>query len=306
MDLSPLRYFQTAARTGSMSAAARALQVSQPSLTQAIQKLERRFDTQLFLRTSRGVSLTTTGRLLLNASEEMIGLLERTEREITGLEQDDTGEFTIGCHESLGGYFLPKFIRGFMAQKHDIRLGLFNGPSADVRERVIARSVDFGLVVNPEPHPDLVMTRLFEDGVEVFVHRDEPPCGSLEDARARIAQGPLIYPGRVQQAQDIIARFVADGYMTERTLVCGDLEMVKALLLEGLGVGLLPRRVAESRDGGVLRGLHPELPAYPDTIFLLYRGDMHRTRAAVRVKDALVAHAAELRVTDPEAGSLSL
>ena len=60
--------------------------------------------------------------------------------------------------------------------------------------------------------------------------------------------------------------------------------------MAGIGVAMLPRRVAGYGMPGKLQRLHPSLPFIPDTICLLYRVDMHRTRAANRLKDALVAH----------------
>ena len=299
MDLNALRFFRVAARLGSMSAAARELHVSQPSLTVAIQKLERHLRTQLFIRDTKGVSLTSSGQALLNSSQELLALIQRTEREILGLEEEDVGRFTLGCHESLGGYFLPAFLRDFLPKAPRIDIRFFHASSAGVRTAVIDRKVDFGLAVNPEPHPDLVMTPLFRDGVEAFVARTEPEQNTVEAARARIQRGPLIYAERVHQCRDIISRLHVDGLMPQRYLSCGDLEMVKALVLEGLGVALLPRRVALSRDGHQLRPLHPQLPNYPDTIYLLYRGDLHRTSGALRVKDALLQHGRRLSESDP-------
>jgi len=65
-------------------------------------------------------------------------------------------------------------------------------------------------------------------------------------------------------------------------------------MLAGVGVALLPRRVAAYGQKGKLRRLHPSMPFFPDTIFLAFRADMHRTRAATRLKDALVAHGKRL------------
>jgi DNA-binding transcriptional LysR family regulator len=69
---------------------------------------------------------------------------------------------------------------------------------------------------------------------------------------------------------------------------------VKSFALAGLGVALLPRRVAAYGQTGKLRRLHASLPFFPDTIYLAFRADMHRTRAATRLKDALVAHGRRL------------
>jgi DNA-binding transcriptional LysR family regulator len=92
----------------------------------------------------------------------------------------------------------------------------------------------------------------------------------------------------VTQCQEIIVQLEAQGLHSERKLVCGDLEMVKSLALAGIGVALLPRRVAAYGHEGKLVSLHHTLPNIPDVISLIYRADSHKTSAARIVKDALV------------------
>ncbi len=290
MDLTQLRYFQAIAQSGSMSAAARVLRVSQPSLTVAVQNLESEFKTTLFLRDRRGVTLTDSGRTLLDHATIVFDTLRSAEQLISGVEGEDLGRFVVGCHESLGAYFLPGFMVEFLQRSPKVDVALWNGSSALVREAVIQRDVHFGLAVNPAPHPDLVMVELFPDAVAFFVAAAEPPLADLSEARARLVAGPLIYAGRVAQMQELVTQLAGADNLPARQLVCGDLELVKSLALAGLGVALLPRRVAAYGQAGKLRPLHPELPSVADTITLLYRADMHRTRAALTLKDALVRH----------------
>ena len=290
MDLTQLRYFQAIAQSGSMSAAARVLRVSQPSLTVAVQNLESELKTTLLLRDRRGVTLTDSGRTLLDHATIVFDTLRSAEQLISGVEGEDVGRFVVGCHESLGAYFLPAFMVDFLQRSPKVDVALWNGSSASVREAVIQRDVHFGLAVNPAPHPDLVMVELFPDAVAFFVAATEPPLPTLEEAHARLTAGPLIYAGRVAQMQELVTQLAGADNLPARQLVCGDLELVKSLALAGLGVALLPRRVAAYGQAGKLRLLHPELPSVADTITLLYRADMHRTRAALTLKDALVRH----------------
>jgi len=297
MELSHLRYFQTIAQSGSLTAAARVLKISQPALTVAVQHLEENLGTTLLLRSRSGVTLTSTGRELLRHAAEIFSLIERAEERILGLETDEVGSFTLGCHESLGAYFLPAFMREFLAVAPKIELSLLNATSAAVREAVISRHVDFGLVVNPMPHPDLVLVDLFKDAVDIVIAASTLPAGealSLEAAHARLRTGPLVYAGRIPQCDDLISRLAAFGLLPTRMLSCGDLELVKSMALEGIGVSLLPRRVAAYGQKGKLVRLHPALPFIPDTICLLYHVDLHRTRASLRLKDAVIKHGRRL------------
>jgi DNA-binding transcriptional LysR family regulator len=295
LDLTQLRYFRTVARCGSLTQAARLLQVSQPTLTVAIRQLEERLHTTLLLRDRSGVSLSATGAELLRSCDEIFLLLDRTEQRIQGLEAEDAGSFTLGCHESLGAYFLPRLMRHLLTETPLLEVTLWNGTSAAVRQAVLDRQVHFGVVVNPVPHPDLVLVELFRDAVDLFVEQGAAPDPDgdeegLARARAQIKKGPLIYAGRVKQCQELIGRLHAEDLLPVRMLSCGDLELVKSLALSGLGVALLPRRVAAYGHKGRLRRLHPALPFIEDTIYLIYRGDLHRTRAALLLKEAIVQH----------------
>jgi DNA-binding transcriptional LysR family regulator len=289
--LEHLRYFQAVARYGSLSAAARVLQISQPGLTAVIKQLEESFGTRLLVRLRTGVSLTSTGEEFLRFANESLTRLEEVGQRIQGLESDDVGNFVIGCHESLGAYFLPQWMTRFLESNPRIQLSLSNAPSRAVLNATVERAVHFGIVVNPDPHPDLVQMKLFRDAVDLFVLAESAsPPDDLEAAKERLRRGPLVFAGRILQSQQIIDKLAAMDALPCRLLPCGDLELVKSFALAGLGVAVLPRRVARYCQEGRLRRLHPELPFMPDEIHLLFRGDAHRTRAFVITKDAILAH----------------
>jgi DNA-binding transcriptional LysR family regulator len=272
----------------------------------AVKNLEESLKTTLFHRSREGVKLTRTGQELLEHAVQVFALLDLAEERIVGLESDEIGRFVIGCHESLGAYFLPAFMRSFLGTAPGIEVSLWNGTSAAVTDAVLARDVDYGIVVNPRPHPDLVLVELFHDAMDVLVAVSTLPGGrSLERdaAHARLREGPLIFAGRVGQATELVDRLAAESLLPTRRLSCGDLELVKSLALEGVGVALLPRRVASYGQVGKLTRLHPGLPFIPDIISLVYRGDMHRTRASIRLKDALVTHGRAMEAPDSMRGT---
>src|SRR5215211_1775391 len=129
LELNDLRYFMEVKARGSLTAAARALGVSQPSLTAAMQRLEKHFETTLLLRDHTGVKLTVTGRALAYDAEELFEILARAERRVHGLEDEEAGRFVIGCYESLGAYFLPEFLRAFFLAHPKMDVSVSNASS---------------------------------------------------------------------------------------------------------------------------------------------------------------------------------
>lgn len=282
------------------------LSVTQPTLTVAMRNLEESLGTTLFLRERTGVRLTETGEALLRHATDVMALLARAEESIRGIEHDDIGRFTLGCHESLGAYFLPGFMPEFLRSSHRIDLSLWNGPSAQVTRAVLDREVHFGLVVNGSRHPDLVVVDLFQDEVALFVSTlaELSPTSqrvrlgkkpARMDAERLLRAGPLIFAGRVHQCQWLIDALAKESMLPAKLLPCGDFQLVKSLCVAGVGVAALPARVAAHGDEGKLRRLDPGLPSFPDTISLIYRADMHKTKASQRLKEALVQHGKSLR-----------
>ena len=93
MELTYLRYFKTIAEQGSMTAAAKALGVSQPTVTVAVKSLETELGTKLLLRNRDGVTLTETGHELVRHANEVFEVLARAERKILGIENEEAGRF---------------------------------------------------------------------------------------------------------------------------------------------------------------------------------------------------------------------
>lgn len=311
MELAHLRYFREVARLGSMTAAARALGLSQPTLSVAVRQLEEELGATLLQRHRGGASLTAAGAELLRHADEVFALLDRAAASIAGLERDLVGHFVLGCHESLGAYFLPRLLPTVLQDAPKIALSLRNAPSAEVLAAVVEREVHLGLVVNPHPHPDLVMVPLFADAVDFFVRardRDRTTaatgaalyapehCATHELAAAIdiLRAGPLIFAGRVQQCSELLEQLAERGAVPSRLLSCGDFELVKSFALAGVGVAILPRRIAAYNQEGALRRLNPELPTFPDEIVLVYRADLPKTRAAAFLKEAITRTSREM------------
>jgi DNA-binding transcriptional LysR family regulator len=265
--------------------------VGQSTLSESVRRLEAELGTPLLLRTSAGSQPTEAGRLLLARADALLDLVDQTTREIQDLHREERGRVVLGCHDSLGSYFLPPFIRELAERYPSIELDIRVHASSDVRDRVVAGEIDLGLVVNPQPHPELVMAPAFGDVVQLFGLR---AASSLAEVARWLADAVLIVPSR-SPFDDVCAAFEALGMVAGRRLPCGDLGVARSLAAAGVGPALLPSRVAASAG---LVPVHPDLPHNDDHVVLLWRADLPRTRAITRVRDALRAHARALPPID--------
>jgi molybdate transport repressor ModE-like protein len=292
MDVASLRYFRQIARVGSMTAAARDLGLTQPSLSSSMRRLEEDLGATLFLRHRGGVTLTEAGAELLRHSDDIMAALERASLAVHGLERELIGSFIIGCNESLGAYFLPRLLPDVLQGAPKLDLSLRNANSSVIQAEVLDRRIHFGLVVNPTPHPDLVMVPIFRDAIDFFVPTGSG-VGTLDEAHERIRQSPLILAGRVPQCGVLATRLGEHRVAPQRVLDCGDFELVASLTIAGIGVGLLPRRIAMHNRTSLER-LHAALPNFVDDIMLVFRSDLPKTRSANFIRDTVVRCAREL------------
>jgi len=284
-----LRYFVEVAERGSFSAASRSLYVSQPSLSIAVKKLEEQLGSQLLHRGARGVTVTAAGVVLLARAREAGSALRAARSEIEALDQEPRGAFVLGVHESLGTYALPGFMAAFLDANPQIELSLHNDNSRDVERAIVERRVDVGLVVNPAGHPDAVIGELFSDKVcFVIASRLKRRHRVVRDALLGL---PVFHVPTLRQTQSLFEQIEKEGLATPRRVACSSMELVKSLVLDGAGVGVLPYRVATH---GVARGrlglLDAALPTYEDRITLVRRADAPMTRGLRVLLDALRAH----------------
>lgn len=289
----PLSYFVAVAEHGSVTAAAKAMHISQPSLSVAVKKLEEEVGAQLLHRSRRGVTLTRAGELLLSRARQAQQVLGAARDELRALETEPRGRFVLGCHESLGTYVLPGFMGRFLGRHPGIELRLMNANSREVEQAIVERRVDVGLVVNPARHPDCVVQPLFEDTVTFLV------ASALRRRRKRpqdlLSSHPLLHVPELHQTRQLLDALRNAGIEVQRQIACSSMELVKSLVLDGAGVGVLPYRVAtHGVAAGRLLPLARGLPVYGDRITLVRRADLPKTAGARALLDSLLAHGRSL------------
>src|SRR5712691_11790385 len=141
MHLTDLHYFQTIARLGNLTGAARLLGVRQPTLSVAMQRLEAEVGTTLLLRDRSGVTLTSTGKAFMQYVTEALALLDVGKQYVQGLETDDVGSFILGVPMAVGSYFLPPFFRTFLRDAPRIAVSLWTGSSQATERALLARDI---------------------------------------------------------------------------------------------------------------------------------------------------------------------
>lgn len=129
MDWGAYRYFLAVADSGSLSAAARALNVSQPTVGRQVQVLEQALDVRLFDRRPDGYEITDAGQRILELVRDMEGAAQAIERQVSGENGRLSGKVRIAVAEGLGTFWLPEQVRRLAERFPDIDVELAIGAS---------------------------------------------------------------------------------------------------------------------------------------------------------------------------------
>ncbi len=181
MELRVLSYFLAVAREQSIIRAAESLHLSQPTLSTQIKALEEELGKQLLIRGSKGtrkVTLTEEGMILRKRAEEILSLVQKTEREISFSDQVIVGDVYIGTGETDAVRFIARAAKELYESYPGIRYHISSGNADFVSEQLDKGLIDFGIVfgnVDPVKYNSIELP--FRDSWGVLMRRDSPLAG---------------------------------------------------------------------------------------------------------------------------------
>lgn len=270
-----ITYFIEIAQTKNISRAAERLGLSQPSLSSSIKRLEESLGSTLLIRNRSGVQLTKSGKELFHRGRILLLNWEQLRADVNKKEKDISGQYSIGCHPSVALYTLSCFLPQLLKKYSELEVKLHHDLSRKITESVISFELDFGIVVNPVKHPDLVIKELCTDEVLFWTAKKPSATQSLDPQK-----GVLICDLNLMQAQKLLSQLQKKKMGFKRLIQSNNLEVITDLTVSGAGVGILPRRVATRQSPEHLSLLDDRLPIFKDRICLIYRADTQKTKGS--------------------------
>lgn len=277
-----IAYFIELADTLNFSRASERLGITQPSLTVAIQRLEKSIGVPLFHRNKQGVILTKGGQQLLSHSRQLLHLWDTVKAEALCSSVDVQGCVTLGCHPSVATTTLHHFIPKLLLQYPKLEIKLSHDLSRKTTEKVINHSLDIGIVVNPIKHPDLIIRKLYEDKVMLcHARKMKNPQSILTSENAVIICDP-----ELTQTQQVIKKIQKKGIQFRRMITSSSLEVIAQLTAHGAGFGILPGCVAAAVGEADLM-MWDKSPVVHDEICVIYRHESRDLKSIQAVLSAL-------------------
>ena len=152
MDIRTMQYYLAVVREGTISAAAQALHVAQPSLSRQMKELEEELGVTLFVRGNRKITLTEEGMVLRKRAEEMVRLMQMTEEEISQIKNHISGSVRIGAGESWSFHYLSRAAASIAAEHPDIRFHITSGDTQDLMDELNNGLIDFAVIFTNVDH----------------------------------------------------------------------------------------------------------------------------------------------------------
>lgn len=149
MELKNLTTFLAVAEKETISAAAKHLHLSQPSLSRQLMDLEKELGVTLFTRGNRKITLTEDGLLFRKRAEEIVELLEKTRSEFLSPRDTIADNVSIGAGETYVIQLLGKIIKEIQVEYPNIKFHFYSGNADEVKERLDKGLLDFGVIISP-------------------------------------------------------------------------------------------------------------------------------------------------------------
>lgn len=297
LDWNLLRTFVVIAEVKSITRAAERLSLKQPSVSNALRRLEERIGQRLIDRDATRFELTDVGQLLYEQGIEVFGTISQLPQLVRGVGDDVTGHVTIAVASHVVSPLFDNALSEFHRAHPRATLSIVVGPSSDVARQVREKRASFGLCLVSSRDPTLEYTMMYREFFGFYCgpgHRLHGREGlTLSDLRGEPSVS--FQTDHITDALRPVALLRSEAKLAANVVgVSSSLEEVRRMIVAGLGIGPLPLHVARRDvDDGVLW----RLPPYDDPpaidIFLLTNPEKTMNRAEKALVSRLAAMIAD-------------
>lgn len=262
MEIRLLHYFLITAREGNITHAAEALHITQPTLSRQLMQLEDELSVKLFIRGKRSITLTEEGTLLRQRAEEIITLVQKTERDFLDHLEFNFGTISIGCTETLAASVLPQLLKQFSKQFPQINYGLFCGDSDEVKERLDKGIIDIGIVREPIDSEKYESVPVSEsDYWGVLLPVNDTLAKETNISLKQLSEKPLLLPGRTALLNEIDSWFKSSDVKLHIFATYNTLSTAIILTQNDVGFAVCPKTALALADNRLVT-FKPFSPQY--------------------------------------------
>lgn len=240
------RIFRAVCQNNSFSNAAQELFMTQSAVSQAISKLEKELDIQLFNRTSKGVELTTEGKVLHEHVKSALGMIQVAEDKLAEFKTLQTGKLRIGVGDTISRYFLLPYLEEFHEANPGISLNILNRTTSEIINLIKSGKADVGICNLPvmDEQLEVIPCKEIQD---TFV------CGEKYKALSEktvslesVLKLPLIFLERKSNSRMFVENFLKErGYQVSAVFELGSYDLMLEFAKINLGIACVIKEFAK-------------------------------------------------------------
>ena len=239
MDIRQLRYFTAIVEEGTLTGAARRLNMTQPPLTAQLRLLEEELKCPLFTRDGKRLHLTEAGHHFYERAQRILGMCDAAVTEMADFQEGAMGTLRIGVISSVKDQLFPRWICCFWKKYPNIRYEIYSANTYQLLEQLQNGQIDLALVRTPFSKTQMDILYIKKEPFLAIGHSSFFPCHKESALTVKdLEKAPLILYRRWEEMLKM--RFETEG-ISPRILCCNDdAQTTLALASLGMGVGLLP------------------------------------------------------------------
>jgi LysR family transcriptional regulator, hydrogen peroxide-inducible genes activator len=260
MEMHQLRYVVAVARAGNFSRAAEQCHVSQPSLSQQVQKLEEELGERLFHRMARAAKLTPVGEAFLRRATRILEEVDAAQREAQDARALLHGTLAVGVLPTIAPYVLPDVVSAFARRFPGVELSIQEDTTARVVRMALACEIDVAIASLPLRDERLEVQELFVEELLLALPPGHPLARKRSVSAADLEKEKFIVMKEGHCLGEQVLHFCERRDVNPNvSFRSAQLETIQALVRTGMGVSLIPELA--TRERGAKGPVYRRLPA---------------------------------------------
>jgi LysR family transcriptional regulator, low CO2-responsive transcriptional regulator len=260
VTVTQLRSFLAVVRTGSVTAAAEELVVSQPSVSAAVSALTRELGVELTERVGRNVRPSPAGTVFASYAADVMGLLDQGARAAREAANSTAMELRIGAVTTAGEHIAPQLMQAFAARHPEVALTVDVGNRERVFDRLRAHRSDVAIGGRP-PDDSLVGERFLDNPIVVITAHDDPLAKARRVRVEQLGSRPWLLREEGSGTRSMTEEFLASHDLRPPIRTLGSNGAIKQAARAGLGVSLQSRLATHLEvELGLLATIQVDVP----------------------------------------------
>lgn len=255
MTLRHLKIFITVADLGSMTAAAKALYIAQPTVSQSISELEDYYGIKLFDRLSKKLFITEKGSQLLSYARHITDLVN--EMEYVMKNHDKSGTIKVGASLTIGTYLLPELVNEFIRQYPFWQVKAVTKNTQDIEQLIIRNEIDFAVVEGMVHTPDIIANPFMDDDLLLVCGRKHKLYGIKSISPGELSGLRFIVREKGSGTRELFENMMAMNEIKwQPDWECNGSDVLKSAAVSGIGVAVISKLLVKKElETGELSGI---------------------------------------------------